>query len=225
MEISQRGVYVGKKGVRRALELFGPQNIEPDHLHNHIQVQPVINVAPDGQSARVRSRALSELGTYGRVGVWGDSVYENEMVKVDGVWKYKTDHLYTTFFTTYDPGWSFGASPAPKRSEKIPPDRPPTETWEAFPEVYVPPFHYPNPVTGGETRSAPDIAMDHVPAAARGAIKHLAKRVTQLEDENAIENLQRIYGFYTDKAMWKDAAKASCAASSSIIFSCSRSST
>jgi SnoaL-like domain len=122
------------------------------------------------------------------------------------VWKYRKDHLYTTFFTTYDPGWSFGASPAPKRSEKIPPDRPPTETWEAFPEVYVPPFHYKNPVTGGEAHAAPDIAMEHVPAAARGAVARLAKRVTQLEDEDAIENLQRSYGFYVDKAMWKDAA-------------------
>src|SRR6185437_12998779 len=68
MEISQRGVYVGKKGVRRALELFGPQNIETEHLHNHIQLQPVINIAPDGQRAWVRSRALSQLGTFNRIG-------------------------------------------------------------------------------------------------------------------------------------------------------------
>jgi hypothetical protein len=30
--------------------------------------------------------------------------------------------------------------------------------------------------------------------------------VAQLEAENALENLQRAYGFYVDKAMWKDAA-------------------
>ena len=28
----------------------------------------------------------------------------------------------------------------------------------------------------------------------------------RLEDERAIENLQRAYGFYIDKAHWKDAA-------------------
>jgi hypothetical protein len=206
MEISQRGVYVGKKGVRRALELFGPQNIEPDHLHNHIQMQPVINVSPDGQRAWVRSRALSQLGTFNRVGVWGDSVYENEMVKENGVWKYKRDHLYTTFFCTYDKGWAFGASPSPKRSEKIPPDQPPTEVWEAYPEVYVPPYHYKNPVTGGATKAAPAIAVNDIPSAARTTVVQLDKRVTRLEDERAIENLQRIYGFYVDKAQWKEAA-------------------
>jgi hypothetical protein len=206
MEISQRGVYVGKKGVRRALELFGPQNIEPEHLHNHIQMQPVINVAPDGQHAWVRSRALSQLGTFNRIGAWGDSVYENEMVKENGVWKIKTDHLYTTFFASYDRGWAFGATPAPKRSEKIPPDRPPTEHWEALPEVYVPPYHYKNPVTGGEAKAAAQVAVEQLPAAARADVARLAKRVTKLEDERAIENLQRSYGYYVDKAQWNDAA-------------------
>ena len=33
-----------------------------------------------------------------------------------------------------------------------------------------------------------------------------AHRGKRLEDENAIENLQRTYGFYVDKGMWKDAA-------------------
>ncbi len=206
MEISQRGVYVGHEGVRRALELFGPQNIEREHLHNHIQLQPLITIAPDGQRAWVRSRALSELGTYGRVGVWGDGVYENELVKVNGVWKIHRDHIYTTFFTPYDPGWAYGSMPTPKASPKIPPDRPPTQKYESFPEVYVPPFHYRHPVTGGDTASPPQIAVSQVPAAARPALRRLEHTVTRLEDENAIANLQRAYGFYVDKAMWKEAA-------------------
>jgi hypothetical protein len=56
MEISQRGIYIGRKSIRRAWELFGPQNIERNHLHNHIQMQPVIHVAWT-DSAWVRSRA------------------------------------------------------------------------------------------------------------------------------------------------------------------------
>ena len=207
MEISQRGVYVGKKGVRRALELFGPQNIEPEHLHNHIQLQPVIHISPDGQHAWVRSRALSELGTFGRVGVWGDGVYENELVKVNGVWKFKKDHIYTTFFTPYDPGWSYGSAPAPKASAKIPPDRPPSEVYESFPEVYLPAFHYKNPVTGGGAPEVQaEIAVAKVPAEARPALTSIVRKVTRLEDQHAIENLQRSYGFYVDKAQWKETA-------------------
>jgi hypothetical protein len=206
MEISQRGVYHGHKSIRKAFELFGPQNIEPEHVHNHIQLQPLITVAPDGQRAWVRSRALSELGTFNRVGVWGDGVYENEFVKVNGVWKIKHDHVYTTFFTTYDEGWAFGSRPTPKPSDKIPPDAPATVKYESFPEVFTPAFHYKNPVTGGETAAEPEVDVTHVPANVRPELTRLAQTVTQLEDANAIENLQRAYGFYVDKAMWKECA-------------------
>ena len=79
-------------------------------------------------------------------------------MKVNGVWKIHKDHVYTTFFAAYDPGWSYGSRPTPKASPKIPPDLPPSEKYEAFPEVYMPPFHYKNPVSGGETPAQPAIA-------------------------------------------------------------------
>jgi hypothetical protein len=205
-EISQRGVYHGRKGVRRALELFGPQPIEPNHLHNHIQLQPLITIAADGQRARVRSRALSQLGTYNAVGVWGDGVYENEFIKVNGVWKIHKDHVYTTFFTTYNEGWAFGSRPTPKASPKIPPDAPPSEKYESLPEVYVPPFHYKNPVTQAATVAPTELPVAQAPAQTQSALTRLAASVARLEDENAIENLQRAYGFYVDKAMWKEVA-------------------
>lgn len=205
MEISQRGVYIGKQSVRRALELFGPQNILRDHLHNHIQLQPVIHVAPDGERAWVRSRALSQLGTFGAIGVWGDGVYENEMVKENGVWKFRKDHIYTTFFAPYDPGWAFGARPTPKASPKIPPDAPPTEIYESLPEVYVPPFHFSHPATEAPA-AQPQLSLDDVPASLRQDAERVLRKIERLEDEDAIERLQRIYGFYIDKGMWREAA-------------------
>jgi ketosteroid isomerase-like protein len=148
MEISLRGIYVGKPSIRRALELFGALHISRGFLHNHIQLQPVINVSADGTHAWSRSRALSELGTYQRVGMWGDGVYVNEYVKQNGVWKIAKDHIYTGFFASYDTGWQSGARAAPGRSDKIPPDRPPSELYDTYPGEYVPPFHYSHPVTG-----------------------------------------------------------------------------
>ena len=175
MEISLRGVYVGKKSIRRALELFGPQNIEPDHLHDHIQLQPVITVSADGSHAFSRSRALSELGTYQRVGMWGDGVYTNTYVKQNGVWKIAYDHIYTGFFANYDKGWQSGAGPAPKVSEKIPPDLPPTELYESYPGQYIPPFQYRHPVTGApieipaSLQVKPNANREAVPAQAPSA--------------------------------------------------------
>jgi hypothetical protein len=206
MEISQRGIYFGKKGVRRAVELFGPQNIEKDHLHNHIQLQPLITISPDGQRAWARARALSMLGTFKQVGVWGDGVYENEFVKENGVWRIHIDHVYTTFFAPYDPGWAMGSRPTPKASPKIPPEAPPSVVYESFPEVYNPIYHYKNPVTGGTATTHAKIDVGNVASAARSLVTNVEKTVTRLEDEDAIENLQRAYGFYFDKAQWKDAA-------------------
>jgi hypothetical protein len=206
MEISQRGIYLGKKSIRRAFELFGPQNIEKDHVHNHIQMQPLITVAADGKRAWVRSRALSMLGTYKQVGVWGDGVYENEMVKENGVWRFHKDHVYTTFFAPYEPGWATGSRPTPKASAKIPPDAPPSVVYESFPDVYNPTYHYKNPVTGGEAESHAKINSATLPSSVRSLVASIEATITRLEDEDAVENLQRAYGFYVDKAQWKDAA-------------------
>ena len=62
IEIAMRGVYVGPKSVRRNLNLYGPEDIQYGLLHNHMQFQPVINVSPDGKTARMRSRAFSIMG-------------------------------------------------------------------------------------------------------------------------------------------------------------------
>lgn len=219
MEISLRGIYVGHASIRRALELFGPQNIQPGHLHNHIQVQPEIDVAADGQHAWSRTRAISQLATYGRVGVWGDGVYENEYVKVDGVWRIARDHIYTGFFATYDGGWLNAAHAAPGVNPKIPPDLPTSEHYQSYPEVYIPPFHFDNPVTGapvsgahtaapvpGPAQEIPVAIPRRGPSRERGQLARLERRVLRLSDEREIENLQRAFGFFTDKALWKDAA-------------------
>jgi len=206
MEIAQRGIYVGRKSVMRAWELFGPQNIERNHLHSHIQMQPVIHVAPDGQHAMVRSRALSQLGTFGSIGVWGDSVYENALVKEEGVWKIKKDHLYTTFFAPYDTGWETDPRPAPKASDKIPPDRPPSEAYESFPGIYIPPFHYKNPAADQSPAEKPERGALPIPEELRTTYVRISAKVQRIEDESDIENLQRIYGFYVDKQLWKEAA-------------------
>ena len=223
MEISQRGVYVGRPSIRRALELFGPQGIERGHVHNHMQMQPVIHISADRRRAWVRSRAFSQLGVFRGGGIWHGGLYENELVNEDGRWRLRTDHVYTTYFARYEQGWMSGARPTPKPSDKIPPDGPATEVYESFPEVYIPPFHYRHPVTGRpiETPASSAVARpaDYafpVDAGARalpanGAsiperLADLAARVQRLEDERAIENLQRSYGFFVDKALWQEAA-------------------
>jgi hypothetical protein len=66
-----------------------------------------------------------------------------------GVWKYKTDHAYNTWVISYDGGWAKqtrGTLPGPNKT--VPPDRPPSLVFEAFPKTFDLPWNYANPVTG-----------------------------------------------------------------------------
>ncbi|MEO6153139.1 MAG: nuclear transport factor 2 family protein [Croceibacterium sp.] len=150
MELAQRGVYVGQDHIRAFLPAFGgPEGPKPNRLGNHLNLQPVITVAPDAKTAKVRIRLLQMMGQAGVSAGWGGAIYENEMVKEDGVWKFKVDHAYNTYNVAYDGGWSKqtrGVLPGPNR--KVPPDRPPSLVFEYYPKTYDLPIHYKNPVTG-----------------------------------------------------------------------------
>src|SRR5690606_29567300 len=48
IEMALRGVYVGRERVREFLDLLGPQGLTDGVLNDHVQLQPVVTVAPDG---------------------------------------------------------------------------------------------------------------------------------------------------------------------------------
>jgi hypothetical protein len=153
IEIALRGVYVGKAAVRRNLNLYGQQGLDQGVLHNHMQFQPVIDVAEDGRTARIRSRAFSMMGNAGRAGNWMGGVYENELVKEDGEWKFQKDQVMNTYFAPYDVGWKdLPARPAPGVTESNPPDRPPSFHFDMYPKSFLPPYHYPDPVASEPER-------------------------------------------------------------------------
>jgi len=150
IEIALRGVYVGRANVRRNLNLYGAPGVHEGNLHNHMQYQPVIDVAADGQTAKIRARAFSMMGNYGKAGMWMGGIYENQFVKVNGVWQFKHDQVFNTYFIPYDTGWKdVQPRPAPGITAANPPDRPPTMPFEMFPRpMDWPAFHFDNPVTG-----------------------------------------------------------------------------
>jgi hypothetical protein len=48
----------------------------------------------------------------------------------------------------FDKGWNKGGVVLPAKLGTLEPDAPPTVKYGAFPEVFVPPYHYRNPVSG-----------------------------------------------------------------------------
>ena len=148
LEIAGRGVFVGQDRVRAYLSQLGALGY--GQLYNHMQLQPVIHVADDGLSANGRWRSLMQVGALGAEARWGEATYENTYVKQDGVWKINSLHAYITFYVDFDKGWNKGAVAMPKQIPGLQPDRPPSVDYGSFPNVYVPPYHYRNPVTGKE---------------------------------------------------------------------------
>ncbi len=149
IELAQRGVYQGRSRVRAFLDLFGAQGLHQGELFDHVQYQPVVTVAGDGRTARARVRELAMEGRHGGEATIGGGIYENEYIKQDGVWKIAKVHLYTTFIADLELGWAQGPRPAPGVSAALPPDRPPTDSYQSFPLFHArQPIHYPNPVTG-----------------------------------------------------------------------------
>ncbi len=154
-EYGMRGVYVGQDRIRRAMLLFGPQGLAPGRLNNHMQLQSVIEVAPDGRTATGRWQGMVQLGEPGANGVWGVGIYENRYRKENGVWKIASLHFYPTALTDYDQGWARSNLPMEGQSAVFPPDEPPTETYRTLPGNYIPPFSFPHPVTGESLRDLP----------------------------------------------------------------------
>lgn len=146
LEIAGRGLFVGQDRIRTYLHELGP--LQHGRLFNHMQLQPVVHVADDGQSAKARWRSFMQVGHLGQEARWGDAVYENEYVKQDGVWKISKLHSFITFYVEYERGWNKGAVELPQHLETLEPDAESTVRYGAFPEVFIPPYHYANPVTG-----------------------------------------------------------------------------
>ena len=202
LEYGAGGVYVGKAQARALLYGigYGQYGLIRGQLRDHTQLQPVITLAPDGQTAQGRWYALVILGQFQQYARWQTGPYENEYRKEGGRWKISRLHWYETFTVPYKGGWK-GSMPQSNVADRRlpPPDRPPSFAYEVWPAVSMPPYHYGNP---GVVRAAAPVPAP-VAVADRLAV---ARQVQRLEDERDILDLQKTYGYYVDKNLWPEVA-------------------
>ncbi len=140
-EEGQQGVYLGRAHIRRALALSAPAALRPDALNEHLQLEPIIDVADDGKTASGRVFELAFVGGGGRPARIVQSVAENRYTKRGDVWMIQAMHVYTILATDYDQGWAKSALPPQWASKDFPPDAPPTVKYETYPQVFTPPLH------------------------------------------------------------------------------------
>jgi hypothetical protein len=229
LELGLRGVYRGQASIRRALDQFGPQGLASGELNDHLQLETIVTVAPDGMTANARGIDFALVGEEvdGEYGAeWREAVFENIYVNEGGIWKISAMHLYPRFATDYALGWARDARPAPVVSAAFPPDEPPTVRHGVYPDFYIPPFHFPNPVTGAPPQYPGESLPAAVPADSLVAPEELSLDVGEASSEtltamlasserrlerviayDAIENVANAYNFYLDE-FDRDAADA-----------------
>jgi SnoaL-like domain len=175
------GVYKGKAGLRRLyIERFR-KTFTNDHngprygwLLDHPQLQMVIDVSSDRQTASVRGRSMMQAGTHetaasrmtpdkfesaemerrSRRSWWEGGIYDNRYVREDGVWKIARLGYFPFWHGIFEEGWEktpIDYVPAPSvcyPEDPLGPDyilKPQPRLW---PATDIVPFPYDHPVTG-----------------------------------------------------------------------------
>jgi hypothetical protein len=146
LEIGGRGVYTGRERVLAYMQTgFGKDGHRAGLLMNHMQFQSVVDVAEDGMTASLRSRAYVMSS-----GGWGLPLYEDRFVKQDGTWKISRLMGPFIMYAGWEKGWKDDviANTWPGDRNLSPPDLPPSVVYLMYPSYYIVPYHYPHPVTG-----------------------------------------------------------------------------
>jgi hypothetical protein len=205
IEVGGRGVYIGRDRIRAFLALNGPEGPQPKRLFDQMQLQPIVHVAEEGLTAKGRWHVFAQEAVHGEFANWGLGVLENEYVKEGGVWKIRRHHFFTTMYTPYEAGWAKQAIPNEGPSADLPPDRPPTIAYEAYPKAFVVPFHYENPVASAAANAGVEVvAAGATPESIGTMLTALERRIGLLEDVVQLERMNSIYGYYLAHLQWDD---------------------
>jgi len=213
------GVYRGKAHIRELLTRHGGGSMKEGpglpfgRLNLRMQLQPVVTVSADGNSAHARWREWGLLGDYKKSATWGDAVIEDDYVNDNGVWKIAVRRYFLNFEAPYQGGWA-ALKPAAGSwqssvAKDFPADAPVPAPYQPFPAVFVPPYDYGDGTLRAIQSRAP-FDLPKRPADSLGRLETLADvkelQLARAHSVRALENLQAMYGYYIDKGQWQKAA-------------------
>jgi hypothetical protein len=112
------GIYRGRGGAHRMYHYAGENVRGPRDglLFEHILAQDVIDVAPDGLTAKGRFHAIMFVAVHQSVRheypdwpaqFWEGGIHENEYRKVNGVWQIQVFNYRISYQADYATGWAF----------------------------------------------------------------------------------------------------------------------
>jgi ketosteroid isomerase-like protein len=105
LEFSDSGVYRGREKIRQVYQDFGAARQVPGFFILHMTVNPYIEIAQDGLTAKSHWLSPGAVGsdTSARW-VWGP--YYIDYVKEDGQWKILHSNLAALFRNPYEKSWA-----------------------------------------------------------------------------------------------------------------------
>ncbi|MBO9518849.1 MAG: nuclear transport factor 2 family protein [Porphyrobacter sp.] len=158
-ELSYIGTFIGKDHVLKSLiQRYGEGGPNDAFQAIHQKTQPFVSVYGDGSRAFVRTRLMQFNSSSTAPGSWIGGIYENQVVKEDGVWRIHGMDLdyvwladYATGWTGIDPEASKRFAPTAEQLAAFGPDAPLRgETFAPYPRIAPMGFHFANPVSGRE---------------------------------------------------------------------------
>jgi len=202
VEVAGVGTFSGPEGVRRAMELMGPQDLRAGELNDYPSFDTVVTVEKGGHEAYARGFALGMLGdrAAGTAG-WEFQIFRNRFVLDGGLWKIREMRLYPMLKADYATGWGSGGT-------------------GHLPHGTLPAFTEAHPVTGQAVTIAGFAEAGATPltgaAAAGGAAGPVAGDMQRFLDAtrrlkrswayDGVVNVSSAYGYYIDDFHWLEMA-------------------
>jgi hypothetical protein len=161
----------------------GTHGLKPGGLHTQMVLRPLINVSADGQSAKGRWWEFSMTGQHGVKAEWAAGIFENEYVREREVWKIARMRYNPMFAGPYATGW-----------RNIDEDQ------------KIVPYHFTPDETGIPVLDLPASVMPPLDSKMNPVttLAALEQRISVMNDEDKVRNLQNAYGYYMDRKMWDD---------------------
>lgn len=206
LEFGQAGIYQGHAGIRRGLEQFGTGPLPANEVFDHIQLQPVVTLAPDGLSARARGSEIQMLGQHQGESRFGVAVYVNDYLKQNGTWLLDKVHVYTRVLTDYAQGWALDAQTPPAARAGFAADAAPSVAYQAFPASFVPEFPARSVIAPASASADDNDSTADTPALISARLDELARQIRVLHAYNGTENVANAYGYSIDEFLWDDMA-------------------
>jgi hypothetical protein len=221
-EVGGVGVFVGRAGVRKAMERMGPAGLTHGVLNDRLQFDTVVGIEAGGREAFARGIELGMLGDADKgEAYWEVNVFRNRFVKEDGIWKVREMRVFPILRSDYTDGWGKSRIVEQAQTGALAPDRQVPAADAGGMEQIVPAFlsigagassHVSTPAGKRMVASSPLTpaiaqAPPRTPSPDRVArLTDEARRLARSTAYDGAENVSSTYGLYADDFQWPQMA-------------------